>query len=450
MRPRISSLLVCLLCGVLQAAVLHVPGEFASIQSAIDAAAASDTLLIEAGDYYENLVLDSAQGEVTLLGAAPLNRPVLHGVGSVRIADLDHFNGAFINLVFEGGVADGPGDASYGGALKLYRSSPLINNCDFLANTAASGGAIFLDDHADPVFTHCRFEGNSADTSGGAVFVHHTENSGAADPDFEECVFSGNWAGSSGGAFHVQGCDASLDFHNSIFWANEALNGFGGAVYGSAACVALRFHSSTLCWNTASFAGGAISVGSASILLDRCILAWNWADEAGGIHASGVYSIAISCSDLYDNNGYSDPVPDLLMVNGNFSEDPYLDGCDTERTGVWEGWWPTEDSPCTPLNNSCCAWIGARKLCTGCESDVLMEPELAISFMPMYGLMELQWNPVTHTVSGCPVCPTGYQLLGSSSMDGPWTVVTQTADTQYLFEPEDEQLAVYRLVTLDE
>lgn len=104
------------------ARTIGVPGEFASIQAAIDAAEPSDTVLVEPGSYRENLTLRTGVAVIGLETARTLIRPdddtlpivTISGVSGVRFSRftlLDAANGVTVtlsvsvdvtNVVFEG------------------------------------------------------------------------------------------------------------------------------------------------------------------------------------------------------------------------------------------------------------------------------------------------------------------------------------------------------------
>ncbi len=187
---------------------LHVPGEFETIQAAVDAAVDGDSVLIAAGTYNESVSLKGKT--LSLIGEGP-DVTILDGTGlvttilafpagsgrgttvkglSVRNADMTYPQGAvrilksradFLNCNFSNNIA-----RPAGGALMVDAWSDIsLTNCAFTSNTtkahsfSASGGAIYFEVAAPPisstpaVLTNCTFVGNSAiaqSGGGGAVY----------------------------------------------------------------------------------------------------------------------------------------------------------------------------------------------------------------------------------------------------------------------------------------
>ncbi len=182
----------------------------------------------------------------------------------------DRFDG----FVIRGGNAEGPDEYSCGGGVffehktatianctfeanfavlgaGLYaeHGSPFVVNCSFIDNRAASGGAVSII--GDPTFASCKFEGNQAVRSGGAIY-HYTGNLSLLN-----CEFRSNSA-IEGGALYAYNIGLGLTRMDGCLFEYNVASAAGGAVYGSplgsVAAIACRFFS-----NTAEF-GGAIAV----------------------------------------------------------------------------------------------------------------------------------------------------------------------------------------------
>ena len=143
-----------------------------------------------------------------------------------------------INLIVDANVSFSRNDAvSFGGALyaSLNNVGPTLNGVDFIDNSAEAGGAVFFSavgtsessatDETSiysyaSTFIGCRFDGNSALSTGGAI--HST-----AGNDFVRgTTFTGNSA-EIGGAMRVSG---TISLFNSSFVENTSEEGGGPGI----------------------------------------------------------------------------------------------------------------------------------------------------------------------------------------------------------------------------
>ncbi len=135
--------------------VITVPGDHPTIQSAIDAAVAGDTVLVAPGTYFENInfrgkaiTVESDQGpEVTIIDGNLAGSVVTFSSGEGPASVLRGFT-------LQRGNASGIyGD--YGGGVRIKGSSPTIQGNIITNNTACgSGGGIEAE------FSSARIEGN--------------------------------------------------------------------------------------------------------------------------------------------------------------------------------------------------------------------------------------------------------------------------------------------------
>lgn len=202
-----TALLACctlttLLGSSASAATLQVPAGFATIQSAINAAAPGDVVLVQPGVYLERI--DFLGKEITVKSTDPDN-PAL------TVIDADYLGTA---VTIDGGV--GPdaklvgftireGSDTSGGGLDIA-GSPTIRSCVVTLCDATVGGGAYVDGNAS--FIDCRFLENDA-TSGGALSI-------TGNATVERCLFDGNHA-TGGGAVSLDGFStfADCDFDNN-------------------------------------------------------------------------------------------------------------------------------------------------------------------------------------------------------------------------------------------
>ncbi len=146
-----------------QGADIDVPGDYPTIQLAIDNASFGDTIYVAAGIYGE--VIDLANG-VDVLGAGAgssiidgsgLTGPVVDALGTITTA-----------TVFDGFTIEG-GYAGVGGGMYINSSTLTVSNCVFFNNDAANrGGGMFITS-SSPTVIGCTFDWNKANISGGGI-----------------------------------------------------------------------------------------------------------------------------------------------------------------------------------------------------------------------------------------------------------------------------------------
>lgn len=262
----------------------HGGETFRDIQSAIDAAADGDTVLVEAGEYVvhepiefnhlggpvKNLVVRSAAGaDATTVRMAELPMDATRATvfifqrGETASSVLEGFTitggqGTGTGATYGGGVTcrefSSPtlrelvvrhNAPTYGGALYCLRSSPTVIDCDLSENSVTCGGGAYLDASA-PRFLRCTISGNrgyyassgvhskngsapvltSCRLVGNKTYMGGAVDSFASSPTLINCVIAGNEAYQGGGAYADSG---SLTLRNCTILANTATD--GGAIF---------------------------------------------------------------------------------------------------------------------------------------------------------------------------------------------------------------------------
>jgi hypothetical protein len=212
------------------AQTINVPGDFPTIQAAIDSVAAGQarTVQVAAGTYNESFALN---GKNVVVRGAPKGGTVLDGTGlSVSIATFssnEPSTAGLENLVFRnatsGTTINPPAPVQVGGAVLGFNSSAFIRNCRFEDCAAEFGGAVYLYNSSLDI-DNCVFAGNDAQIDGGGMLAFRCVGS------LESCTFTGNRAGlasagsgsalktvgasTSGGVIAVIGCTFSANATN--------------------------------------------------------------------------------------------------------------------------------------------------------------------------------------------------------------------------------------------
>lgn len=155
-----------------------------------------------------------------------------------------------------------------------------VGNSVFELNTAnAKGGAIetdYIQFSGKNTFTN-----NSAKDHGGAVY---TNTIGAVNSNL---IFDGNHVDSDfGGAIYINKKSGHVDFISSVFKNNYAIAGDGGAIHSDSSSTNLEFDNCTFTSNYATGGkerryGGAIRC-CGEINVQNCTFKDNWAENHGG------------------------------------------------------------------------------------------------------------------------------------------------------------------------
>ncbi|MCA9243486.1 MAG: right-handed parallel beta-helix repeat-containing protein [Phycisphaerales bacterium] len=258
---------------------LLVPGQFASLQAAIDAAVNGDTVILADGVYTgvgfhdidlggRAITVRSANGpNACVINLEHTARGFVLQSGETRATRIE-------GLTIENGLGDGAGIRLLG------VSSATVVNCVFRNHNGVDGAAAIIE-RGDPIFQECRFEDNFAANNGGAVIT----GPGAM---FLDCRFARNQA-MQGGAIHgapiIDGC---------VFAFNEATepDSTGGAIRADAD---LNITRSSFVHNGAGNAGGAIHFGQFRLRAIDSSFVDNFAVNGGAAFGGGVDHEIIHC-----------------------------------------------------------------------------------------------------------------------------------------------------------
>ena len=310
------------IAGRAQAATLNVPAQFATIQDAVSAAAAGDTILLANGTYTgaknreidfggKDLIVKSSGGAVGCIIDCQQTGRAFHLTAGVTAAS--RIDGLTIK---NGNVT------TFGGGIYADGSNPTVTNCTFTNNTAYVPGSGstgrpfgFGGGISGGIVTNCTFTGNTGGGGGGtynstAINCTFTSNTATAGGGMyggtaTGCTFTGNTALNSGGGMN------GGNVTNCTFTGNTAATGGGGMAGGAAT-------NCTFTGNTSSFIGGGMSGGNAI----GCIFTNNTANTSAGNSGvsggGGIYGgSAIDCF-LFSNTA---------KVNGGGSYNTTLLNC---------------------------------------------------------------------------------------------------------------------------
>ncbi|MFC1572985.1 hypothetical protein ACFL6M_05230 [Candidatus Eisenbacteria bacterium] len=235
---------------------------------------------------------------------------------------------------------------SGGAILVRLGSSPTIDNCFVVNNTAKNGGAVHCKDGSSPSFVSCTFAGNTTSVWGGGAVV----SASGSSPVFEFCAFHDNTAPlDAGGAAYCSDSSSSA-FRGCTFSCNSASR--GGAIYCRNSVEPVYVDQCTFYGNSASISGSGIACGpSGQASVGNSIVSFGTTSEAIGCDVGG--NATLTCCDIYGNaeGDWVGCIASQFGSTGNISLDPiYCDAASGDLT-------LRADSPCA--SNPPCDLIGA-------------------------------------------------------------------------------------------
>lgn len=244
-------------CALAVNQIRDVPGEYPTIQHAVNACVTGDRVRIAAGTYYENVMVVSKGIEFLADGPVTIHPDVDAAIFTVQETwdeELVQFTDITFGTVVPGrfdphgdflqdghailgdgariqctgciftSCAAGVGDEQEertGGAVRANASQVWIDQCTFSNCSATWGGAVAAEGGALTV-TQSSFAGCEGELGGGAVLAW------LADVQLEQCRFSENLA-SAGYGGHILQLGGTLDLHRCLLHHGWALD--GGAVF---------------------------------------------------------------------------------------------------------------------------------------------------------------------------------------------------------------------------
>jgi len=343
--------------------VVTVPGDYPTIQAAIDSTIYGDEIVISPGTYVENInfrgkniilrstytlvpsivagtIIDGNQAGsvVTFLGDEP---------PSCILSGFTITNGNGSNSALEGAGTGGP----YGGGIFGNGTLATIQNNVITANSAKSGAGLA---GCHGAIQNNTISGNSAEGSygghgGGLYFCHGTIQNNVITSN--SSTGGGPWGGVGGGLVNCDGtiqnntinnnsadtcggllgCDGTIQNNiissNSATWAHgggfyqchgtiqnnlicgNSAQGWGGGLYYCYATI----RNNTICGNSGSYGGGVSRGGT----IQNCIL-WGNTATTSGPQTYLVGSITYSC--VEDSGGSTNIGIDPCFVDPNNSD----------------------------------------------------------------------------------------------------------------------------------
>jgi parallel beta-helix repeat protein len=320
---RLSVPAIALVAIPAAAAIINIPIDYSTVQSGIDAAANSDTVLIQPGIYYENIFLEEhtvilASLALTTGDTTYVDRTIIDG----------NLSGPVITLYYQNDFAKG------------YST---IFGFTIRGGHGDRGGGISCRS-SDPVISHNHIINNLSNDYGGGIFIWTDSN-----PVISDNIISDNTAVDGGGGVCICWSRAKL-FHNLIL-NNFAPIGGGVLLTSNTGIPVVEFSDDLIADNKASiYCGGVVAYDSQFKILNTTI-AGNIVHNqfASGLYMEDCLAVSITNTIIWNNHlvahnslytlSYSDTEEDIPGA-GNINEDPLF--CGPESADYYL----QENSPC--------------------------------------------------------------------------------------------------------
>jgi len=300
------TLIVCfsLLCPLTFAATINVPADQPTIQSGIDAAQNSDTVLVDDGVYKGegNVNLDFKGKEITLKSRNGAEDTIIDCEEKQYTRGFWFLRGETDTSVLDGFTIKN-GNNEYGGGILFYYASPTVKNCVIENNTAIKNGGLtaagagFYIFNADPIIDNCTIARNF----GTGIFVRGIWSrhgiilkETGAQPIIKNCTISDNTG---------TGILCMEDVDPMISNCTVSKNGHRGIVYNFFA----RANNPIINCRIEENEGGGLKCSETSLMIiEDSIIKQNTAENGGGISCSPTSTILVTNCLIVQNTATRD------------------------------------------------------------------------------------------------------------------------------------------------
>jgi len=277
--------------------VHHVPTDFESIQEAIDEAETGDVVLVQPGEYFENIRLAS---NITL------------GSRLISTGDNDFIESTIIDadgegsvIIVEGDIPDAlvsgftvqNGENADGGGVVCRETNATLSNLLVQENSATQrGGGIYIgnEENIGPTLIDIIVTNNNSRRDGGGIYIVQAENND--EIILENVIITENQAQTGGGMFIVR----SISLLSNVQISNNSASVAGGLFIQSSAPI---FSQVIISGNSSIDEGSAFILSDSDPHLNNVTIAANSSENFGEVILIGAGSyLNVTNSIIWGNN----------------------------------------------------------------------------------------------------------------------------------------------------
>ena len=271
--------------------IINIPDDYSTIQAGLNVADSTDTVLVQPGTYYENIIWPETNG-IKLISAGDSSNTIIDGGGISNVIYMNPQTATIDTTTLIHGFRITNGSSINGGGLYL-KGSPKIANNHIMNNICESygtygGGAYIEPNSSVAIIENSHFSSNSG-WRGGAIYKE------GGSLVIRNVQILENLADGRGGGLGADG--GSLLVDGSVISGNIGSDGSG---------IHSRFNSlvcnNTLIEGNSGSSGGGITVMSGSIDASYITIKSNTStNRGGGIYLSDGVQADINNAQIYDN-----------------------------------------------------------------------------------------------------------------------------------------------------
>jgi hypothetical protein len=252
--------------------LINIPSDYSTIQAGLNAANTNDTVLVQPGTYYENIIWPETNG-IKLMSAGDSSNTIIDGGDFGRVI-FSNQPTLLTNNVIEGfRVINGSG--SIGAGIYAKNCDYLISRCSISNNHGSGQGGGIYGENSELLIKNSSLVNNTS-LSGGAIYIVNS------NLNIDDCLIMQNSANpdNSGSGGGIYSSFSTLNIINSNLENNSAK--LGGGIWASSSALTLTEVNISGSMVPQYGSGGGILAISSQLTMNNCMLDNNYSGGDGG------------------------------------------------------------------------------------------------------------------------------------------------------------------------